>query len=306
VRGHNFYVLGPGSKVGGSPYQQVFGSPDTVPTITEDDYRRMLAALPKAEAPEAERPANSVRNTNQTPRPDAARKYLDKAPGTTAGLGVARCHCYFLCNLLAHHFALDFPAALELLCTWGSKDSNVRAADGAYYPWTRKELAASLRNAYKHGKAMGKQGGAAHTLDEARREAAHVAALFDKVRPDHTKPDRSHKTGYRVRAEHYEDIGTVILHLRHTLPEDCSNPCARAQAFYSELWEAGEVRSPWNHQRYMVVRDFLSDLGLLDWYDSTYRPGWFKAGGGQCCRCAAGCSREHFKRHASKVFHTWS
>jgi hypothetical protein len=190
---------------------------------------------------------------------------------------------YYFCNQLLHHFRLDIATALDLSCAWGVKDTNIRAADGSYYPWTRKELAGSLRNAAKHGKALAKQR-SAPTFKDSRREAEQVAAQFPQVRPTHTKPDRGHPTGYLVRDEHYADYGGVILHLARSLPEDGSNPCARTKAYYEELYEAGVVASPWNHQRYMVVRDFLSDLGLLEWRDNTYRPGWYKQGSGKCCR----------------------
>jgi hypothetical protein len=76
----------------------------------------------------------------------------------------------------------------------------------------------------------------------------------------------------------------VILHLARSLPEDGSNPCARTKAYYEELYEAGVVASPWNHYRFKAVRDFLSDLGLLEWQDNTYRPSWYKHRAGKCCR----------------------
>jgi hypothetical protein len=136
VRGHNWYVLGPGSRVGGIPYQPVFGTPEVVPTVSEDDYKRTLAALPpRSEEPKAAEPAPAIPITKSgPPRIDSARKYLEKVPGTVAGHGLARGQCFYLACQLAHAFALDFATALDLFAAWGARDSN-RRASGAYYPW---------------------------------------------------------------------------------------------------------------------------------------------------------------------------
>lgn len=51
----------------------------------------------------------------------------------------------------------------------------------------------------------------------------------------------------------------------------------------AELWKAlfgcRDIERGYNHHRFKVLRDFLSDRGMIDWTDSTYRVGWHRKDG---------------------------
>ena len=40
------------------------------------------------------------------------------------------------------------------------------------------------------------------------------------------------------------------------------------------LSEEGSIERTWNHHRFKAIRDFLSDLGLIDWEDESYKVGF--------------------------------
>lgn len=47
-------------------------------------------------------------------------------------------------------------------------------------------------------------------------------------------------------------------------------PTERIKALWDVLYENGDVSRPWNHHRYKVMRDWLSEQGRLDWQDHRY------------------------------------
>ncbi len=76
-----------------------------------------------------------------------------------------------------------------------------------------------------------------------------------------------------------------IMLTLYVLPEnsDGSNPYRRHLEFISALHEDGTFESGWNHHRYKAVRDYLSQIGGIEWVDHTYHPG--KSGEkGQACK----------------------
>jgi hypothetical protein len=50
-------------------------------------------------------------------------------------------------------------------------------------------------------------------------------------------------------------------------------PTRRIEALWTVLYESGDIDRPWNHHRYKVMRDWLSEQGHLDWEDHRYSRG---------------------------------
>lgn len=52
-----------------------------------------------------------------------------------------------------------------------------------------------------------------------------------------------------------------------------------------------DISRPFDHKRFAAIRNYLSSLGLLDWQDNKYRPGWTdwdgQYHGGKACRWQA-------------------
>jgi hypothetical protein len=58
------------------------------------------------------------------------------------------------------------------------------------------------------------------------------------------------------------------------LHENGGLPTKRIVRLWDSLFEAGDVVRPFNARRYSAMRNFLSDLGLIQWEDQTYTVGW--------------------------------
>lgn len=60
---------------------------------------------------------------------------------------------------------------------------------------------------------------------------------------------------------------------------------------WNSLFEVGDVGRAFCPQRFKVIRDFLSSLGLLDWKDRSYCLGWYDQEGeyhkGKACKWQA-------------------
>lgn len=55
---------------------------------------------------------------------------------------------------------------------------------------------------------------------------------------------------------------------------DGSLPTARWERMWRRLVEEGDIDRGWDHKRFKLLRDRLSSLGLIEWEDQTYTPGW--------------------------------
>src|SRR5262249_35060332 len=64
---------------------------------------------------------------------------------------------------------------------------------------------------------------------------------------------------------------------------DGSLPQCRAQELWTALYDAGDFERPWNHPRWKAMRDWMSQMGWLDWQDNRYQIGTGR-GDGQACR----------------------
>jgi hypothetical protein len=206
----------------------------------------------------------------------AAAEYLAAQPGTVAGYGIARRKLYSLCNILRHRFQLHEEDALDLLEEWGQQESNTYA-NGRYYPWTRKELAASLRRACLFGKSK-KKHPRINKWKEAQKTAEQLVERFSHRLPDRTHKTRSHPTGYLISKQQWIDYLTVILYVPRQ--EGDWNPCARHKAYFQcvEGFSHG-----WSHERYMTVRNFFIDVAVFACVVCRYQAPLGKAKG-FCCR----------------------
>jgi hypothetical protein len=64
---------------------------------------------------------------------------------------------------------------------------------------------------------------------------------------------------------------------------DGSLPQRRVQELWTALYEAGDFLRPWNHHRWKAIRDWMSEMGWLEWQDHRYQIGTGR-GDGQACK----------------------
>jgi hypothetical protein len=70
-----------------------------------------------------------------------------------------------------------------------------------------------------------------------------------------------------------EDVAIFLLCLRFLtgrMNEDGTMPTRRFEGLWSALYRAGDVGRSFDCHRYKAIRDYLSDLGLLNWEDCSY------------------------------------
>ncbi|WDI39877.1 hypothetical protein [Bremerella sp. P1] len=63
--------------------------------------------------------------------------------------------------------------------------------------------------------------------------------------------------------------------LTNNMPANGAMPTKRWAELWKALYEAGDVERGWDHKRFAVIRNYLSSLGLIEWEDESYRPGWY-------------------------------
>lgn len=64
---------------------------------------------------------------------------------------------------------------------------------------------------------------------------------------------------------------------------DGSLPQRRVQELWTALYDAGDFTRPWNYHRWKAIRDWMSEMGWLDWQDHRYQNGTGR-GDGQACK----------------------
>ena len=64
---------------------------------------------------------------------------------------------------------------------------------------------------------------------------------------------------------------------------DGSLPQRRVRELWTALFDAGDFTRPWNHHRWKAIRDWMSQMGWLDWQDHRYQIGTGH-GDGRACR----------------------
>ncbi len=91
-----------------------------------------------------------------------------------------------------------------------------------------------------------------------------------------------------------EDVAIFLMLLRFfslNMNADGSLPVERWKKMWQALFEAGDIGRAFCPQRFKVIRDHLSSLGLLDWKDQTYCLGGYDQEGeyhkGRACKWQA-------------------
>jgi hypothetical protein len=92
-----------------------------------------------------------------------------------------------------------------------------------------------------------------------------------------------------------EDVAIFMLCLiffTSWMNADGTLPVRRFEGLWSGLYEAGDVGRSFDCHRFKSIRDYLSDLGLIDWADKTYVVPKFDESGtrrvGRACKWKAG------------------
>jgi hypothetical protein len=70
-----------------------------------------------------------------------------------------------------------------------------------------------------------------------------------------------------------DDVAVFLLCLKFftgRMNADGTLPVKRFQGLWSSMYEIGDVDRAFDCHRFKVIRDYLSDLGLLDWEDMTF------------------------------------
>lgn len=79
-----------------------------------------------------------------------------------------------------------------------------------------------------------------------------------------------------------EDMAIALMigeRLTKNMPANEAMPTKRWEGSWMSLFEAGDIDRGWDHKRLTVIRNFLSSLGLIDWEDEKYEPGWYRDDG---------------------------
>jgi hypothetical protein len=82
------------------------------------------------------------------------------------------------------------------------------------------------------------------------------------------------------------DFAQAVVLLRFFMENrnpDGSLPQRRVQELWTALHEAGDFSRPWNHHRWKAIRDWMSEMGWLEWQDHRYQIGTGR-GNGQACK----------------------
>jgi hypothetical protein len=72
-----------------------------------------------------------------------------------------------------------------------------------------------------------------------------------------------------------EDLSIFLMMLRFftkNMNGDGSLPMARFKAMWEALFEAGDIRRSWDGKRFATMRNYLSDLGLIQWQEERHYP----------------------------------
>ncbi|WP_165248002.1 hypothetical protein [Paludisphaera soli] len=92
-----------------------------------------------------------------------------------------------------------------------------------------------------------------------------------------------------------EDVAAFLLLLKfftNRMNADGTLPVKRFEGLWSGLYEAGDLGRSFDCHRFKAIRDYLSDLGLLDWEDKTYVVPMIDEAGkrqkGRACKWKAG------------------
>jgi hypothetical protein len=78
------------------------------------------------------------------------------------------------------------------------------------------------------------------------------------------------RRGYVATARDMAVLLVILKALFKNRNPEGTMPTERIKALWTILYENRDVDRPWNHHRYKVMRDWLSEQGHLDWQDHRY------------------------------------
>jgi len=86
--------------------------------------------------------------------------------------------------------------------------------------------------------------------------------------------DQPHKVGNRVaaNAEDMAAVVTMIEYFSQHSNDDGSMPYLRFKVMWDRMYECGDLKRAWDNKRFAYLRNLLSDLGMIEWVDSTFSP----------------------------------
>jgi len=79
-----------------------------------------------------------------------------------------------------------------------------------------------------------------------------------------------------------EDVALFVMFLRffsENMNPDGSLPFARFEKFWNAVFESGDIDRGFQTNRFCVIRNYLSSLGLIEWEDASYKIGHVCADG---------------------------
>lgn len=100
--------------------------------------------------------------------------------------------------------------------------------------------------------------------------------------PEYKRIAESYLRGENLKAGRHavtaEDFAVAFLLLKFFKENpnpDGSLPQARVRKLWKALYREGDVGRGWSPNRWTVIRDKMSEWGLLDWVDDRYQPGYW-------------------------------
>jgi len=76
---------------------------------------------------------------------------------------------------------------------------------------------------------------------------------------------------YRVEAHDFAVLCVLLRFFFKNPNADGTLPVRRVETFWNALYACGDVQRPFNHHRFKVLRDFLSENGHVEWVDHRYQ-----------------------------------
>lgn len=92
------------------------------------------------------------------------------------------------------------------------------------------------------------------------------------------------KRRYVVQEEHAAVMFAILRFVFDHPHKDGTFPQARAESLWSDAYSRNLIDCPWNHHRWIALRDFLSKCGFIDWTDNTYFHFFGEAKKGRACK----------------------
>jgi hypothetical protein len=73
-----------------------------------------------------------------------------------------------------------------------------------------------------------------------------------------------------------EDLSVMMMFLKYfsaNMNEDGTLPWDRFRSLWEAVFESGDIERQFSPNRFAVLRNYLSSLGMIEWMDETYKPG---------------------------------